>query len=215
LKALFVILIVFVLSIAALMFIPVYVGAEYVVKNDVKRGYIIIKIFRVIPFKIWLKTDKKKTKKKEKMTLQKYIKTASGSMEAYKESKDLIKEILEGITKKVSFEEVIFDVGFGTGNAASTGIMTGAVWSATDIFVCILDRIFGVRKFSVNVTPYFDKKHFSGQFKGILKLRLVNIMIILSKIKLVINIFKEHINKKEKITTNKEKAVLKNGRTSN
>ncbi|MBE7027939.1 MAG: DUF2953 domain-containing protein [Ruminococcaceae bacterium] len=214
-KALFVILIVFVLSIAALMFIPVYVGAEYVVKNDVKRGYIIIKIFRVIPFKIWLKTDKKKTKKKEKMTLQKYIKTASGSMEAYKESKDLIKEILEGITKKVSFEEVIFDVGFGTGNAASTGIMTGAVWSATDIFVCILDRIFGVRKFSVNVTPYFDKKHFSGQFKGILKLRLVNIMIILSKIKLVINIFKEHINKKEKITTNKEKAVLKNGRTSN
>jgi len=197
LKALFVILIVFVLSIAALMFIPVYVGAEYVVKNDVKRGYIIIKIFRVIPFKIWLKTDKKKTKKKEKMTLQKYIKTASGSMEAYKESKDLIKEILEGITKKVSFEEVIFDVGFGTGNAASTGIMTGAVWSATDIFVCILDRIFGVRKFSVNVTPYFDKKHFSGQFKGILKLRLVNIMIILSKIKLVINIFKEHINKSE------------------
>lgn len=205
----FLILIAFVLLIAALMFIPVYVGAEYLIKNDVKRGYIILRIFRIIPFKIWLKTDKKKKKKKkEKMTLEKYIKTASGSMKAYKESKDLIKEILDGVIKKVTFEEVIFDIGFGTGNAASTGIMTGAVWSATDIFVCILDRIFGVRKFSVNVTPYFDRKHFSGQFKGILKLRLVNIMIILSKIRLVINIFKEHINKNEEITTNKEKAVL-------
>ena len=114
----------------------------------------------------------------------------------------MIKEILSEITKKVSFQEVIFDVDFGTGNAASTGIMTGAVWSATDIFVCILDRIFGVEKFTVNVNPHFDKKCFNGKFKSILKLRLVNIMIILRKIKLVVNIFKEHIN------INEEKAVL-------
>ena len=116
-------------------------------------------------------------------------------MDAYKESKDIIKEILKGTKDKIAFYELIFNVDFGTGNAASTGIMTGAVWSATDIFVCIIDRIFGVEKFKVNVNPQFDKKYFSGQFKSILKFRLVNIISILKKIFRVIEIFNEHINK--------------------
>lgn len=203
---LFLIIAVLLILVSALIFVPVYAGAEYLIKNDVKKAYIIIRIFRIIPFRIWVnkenkKEQKEKTKPKEKMSVEKYIKTASGAMEAYKESKDLIKEVLEGIIEKVSVSEVIFDVDFGTGNAASTGILTGAVWSATDIFVCILDRIFGVEKFKVNVNPHFDKKCFSGQFKSILKLRLVNIIIILRKIKIVVNIFKEHIK-------NEEKAVL-------
>ncbi len=194
------ILAIILLFIMALLFIPAYVGIEYTIKDNTKKAFIILRIFKVIPIKIILKKNIKK--KKKKITLEKYIETAAHAMDAYKESKDLIKEVLKGTKEKITFYELVFDVDFGTGNAASTGIMTGAVWSATDIFVCIIDRIFGVKKFKVNVNPQFDKKCFSGQFKSILKFRLVNIIIILNKILRVFKIFNEHINKNEKQQTN-------------
>ena len=191
----------------ALIFIPAYIGIEYIIGSGENKAYIHIKLFKFIPLKIRLKTEKKKSekpenkeKKKEKLSVQKYIATAKKTMEAYNKSKNEIFEILGDITKKVSFSELVFLIEFGTGNAASTGIMTGAVWSATDIFVSIIDRIFGVEKFNVNVTPYFDKKVFKGKFKSILKLRLWNIISILRKIMKVINTFNDIINN--------EKAVL-------
>lgn len=203
----FIIIVALILVLSAFIFVPVYMGIEYIFGNGENNAYIHIKLFGFIPVKIRLKTEKKKKekpekneKKKEKLSVKKYIDTAKKTMEAYNRSKDEIAEIIGDITKKVSFSEIVFLVDFGTGNAASTGIMTGAVWSATDIFVCVIDRIFGVEKFNVNVTPFFDKKVFKGKFKSILKLRLWNIMSILRKIMKVINIFKELINN--------EKAVL-------
>ena len=80
--------------------------------------------------------------------------------------------------------------------------MTGAAWTTTSLLAKLTDEIFGIDNININVIPTFNGKCFNIYLKSILRLRLVNIIFILSKILKIINLFKN------KISTNKEKAVL-------
>lgn len=189
------------------LFFPIDAGIEYILKDNISYAYLRVKYLNIIPLKIPLnrKARKKQEGKeaeeteKEKQDVNSYLALVKDIKETYNVTKAEIKDIAGEIKKEVNFKEVYFDVVFDTGNAAKTGIMTGAVWTASTLLIKILDEIFGVGKVFVNVTPYFNGKCFNIHIKSILRLKLVNIIIIVLRILKIINLFKETINK------NKEK----------
>ena len=189
------------------LFLPIDAGIEYILKDNISYVYLRIKYLNFIPLKIPLnrKARKKQAGKdvekteKEKLDVHNYLSLVKDIKETYNITKDEIKDIAKEIKKEVNFKDVYFDVIFDTGNAAKTGMMTGAVWTGSTLLIKILDEIFGVDKVYVNVTPYFKGKCFNMHIKSILRLKLVNIIIIVLRILKIINIFKETINK------NKEK----------
>ena len=191
----------------ALLYVPMDVGVEYIVKGEEKKLFLRFKLFKILPLKIPLKEKEEKKQKKEispkkKFKLKDFLHFASSVAHTYEEIKEDIKEIVSDIKEKATFKEVELDVYFGTENAAKTGIMTGAVSGGAHLLLAVINRVFGVEKFHVDVTPCFEKKFFNVYFKSILNVRLVNIIIIINKIIFVINKFKENT------ITNKEKAVL-------
>lgn len=189
----------------ALLYIPIDVGIEYIVKEKKKQLYIRVKLFNILPLKFPIKGKESKKQKQaedKEFDLKNFLKFASNTHHIYQEIKCDIKEIASDIKEKTTVKEVDFDVYFGTGNAAKTGIMTGAVNGGAHLLLTVINEIFGIKKYYVNVTPCFEKKFFNIYFKSILNLRLVNIIIIINKIVKLINKFKE------KTITNKEKAVL-------
>jgi len=200
------ILTVIILLVLALCFIPMDIGVEYIARQNQKKSYFRIKLFKIIPIKLKMKQDGQMVQKIIEeygdVDLEKFLKFTSDVAHTFKYIKADLKDLVCDIVRKVSFAEILFDVNFGTGNAAKTGIMTGTVWSGAAVLVRVIDEIFGVKKFSLNVSPCFEKRCFDVHFKGILRLRLVNIMIIIYKIGQIVYKFKE------KSTINKEKAVL-------
>lgn len=206
------ILLIIIAVLILVLFIPTDAGIEFLMKDNTKKMYLHLRLFNIISLKIPLllknKTKMKKEKdeassdNKKKLGIKDYINLAKSIKEAYNENREEIKDIANDFKKEVTFKEVTFEVLFSTGNAASTGIMTGAVWTTTSFLAKLADEIFGIGSINLNVIPTFNEKCFNIYLKSILRLKVVNIIFILSKILKIINIFKNIIS------TNKEKAVL-------
>ncbi len=192
------VLILLLFFILSLLFIPIDAGIEYILKDGISRMYLKIVYLKLFKLNIQIKTDKEeKQHTKKKLDATNYLDFIKKIKEAYCITKDEIKNVFTKASEEITFNEVLFDVVFDTGNAAKTGIMTGAVWTGSTFLIKIIDEIFGVNKVNVNVTPYFSSKCFNIHVKSILRLKLVNIIIIVVKILKIINIFKEKINKNE------------------
>lgn len=206
------ILLIIIALLMLVLFIPTDAGIEFLMKDNSKKMYLHLKLFKIISLKIPLllknKTKKKNEKdktcdnNKKKLGIKDYTNLAKSIKEVYNENRDEIKNIANDLKKEVTFKEVTFEVLFSTGNAASTGIMTGATWATTSFLAKLTDEIFGIGNININVIPTFNEKCFNIYLKSILRLKVVNIIFILSKILKIVNIFKN------KISTNKEKAVL-------
>lgn len=94
-----------------------------------------------------------------------------------------LKDILGFARKKIHVTRFVFDLTLGTGDAAETGILTGAVWSAVGLIYPALDSSLTFDKNPViNVNPVFNNPVLKLEYKGNYTLRIIHIIRIALKI---------------------------------
>ncbi|MBE7032319.1 MAG: DUF2953 domain-containing protein [Ruminococcaceae bacterium] len=91
-------------------------------------------------------------------------------------AKDALDEILDLVKHRARFSDIYVRLRYGTGDAANTGILYGAIWSLTGNVYAYLCRHFYVEFPTVELEPQFDKTAFEIEAQGIITTRLVHII---------------------------------------
>ena len=117
------------------------------------------------------KSDKKPTKE-EKDGVSRLKKMQGG----FDSAKDALDEILDLVKHRAKFSDIYVRLRYGTGDAANTGIMYGAIWAFVGNVYAYLCRHFYVEFPTVELEPQFDKIAFEIEVQGIITTRLVHII---------------------------------------
>ncbi len=91
-------------------------------------------------------------------------------------AKDALDEILDLVKHRAKFSDIYVRLCYGTGDAANTGIMYGAIWAFVGNVYAYLCRHFYVEFPTVELEPQFDKTAFEIEAQGIITTRLVHII---------------------------------------
>lgn len=82
------------------------------------------------------------------------------------------------VRKKIAVENLDFSIRFGLGDAAQTGIATGAVWGAIYNIFSFIDSLVIVKSHNFNVTPVFECSGIAYKFNAKIQCRIVNIIAV-------------------------------------
>lgn len=127
----------------------------------------------------WKSKENKEVKSKddEKFLdkIKGYIKTFKIMKEVYSKNKYFIKE-------RLVLENTDVSVKFGLGDAAVTGIATGAVWTLLYSILAFLGCIGTVRDHNFEVAPVYNETGFEMDVNGIISFRLINIIRVVVKL---------------------------------
>ena len=123
------------------------------------------------------KTDVEKEKNDEKILdkIKNYIKTFKILKEVYSKNKFFIRD-------RLVLEDTKAYVKFGFGDAAVTGIATGAVWSLLYQILAFLSSIGTVRDHDFDVVPVYNERGFCLNVNGIISFRMINIIRVVLKL---------------------------------
>ncbi len=176
------------LTLTAFVFFPMKFGIHYHKGAEFEKLYIYASIFGIlIRFPINTNKDKQKDKKKKKaketkFSFETFRKNVHYLSDVVKKSKKELSEMLLYVRENLSCKDFDFKISFGTGDAAKTGITTGAVWTTGTLLLKILDELIGIKKKNMEVYPDFTQKKFEIFIKTILIMRPIHFIIVLRKL---------------------------------
>ncbi len=104
----------------------------------------------------------------------------------------IIKGFFGSVRYKIQIPSVYFNLEYGTGDPASTGMMYGSIWGIVGLIYPVMTRYFIVNYPALSIVPDFTAKRFSLEFKSIIKVRPVHIInaSVVMCVKLLFNILK-------------------------
>lgn len=94
----------------------------------------------------------------------------------YSQALSLIKTFLSKMRRRITAENIRIVLDFGTGDAAHTGMVYGAIWSLTGSIYPRIDQYIVAEFPTLDITPDFYEKRFDIKFKSIIKVRPVHII---------------------------------------
>ncbi len=128
------------------------------------------------------KKDKKEVKKKKeepsKESIEKEVKKKKKKLS---DPASFLWTLLREMRYRVEVVKVKIKVDYGTGDPADTGFLYGVIWAAIGNLYQLFNQylIFDFPEAEVN--PDFENKVFKTEFEGIIRVRLVHIIIALLK----------------------------------
>lgn len=156
------------------LFIPIGIGAKY--ENG---AFVIVKVaflaFDIPINKIIGKPSAKKDAKKEEKE-QKPEEEIEKSIVGLDFILSLFGKFRRFVRKGIRLKDFVLKITFGTGDAASTAVTTGLLWSLTYNLLGLIDKLMIVDKPDVNVEPLFNTATFSAVAKGIIQTTLAHII---------------------------------------
>lgn len=180
-KYLVILLLLFIGFIFALLFLKSKVEFIYdgkVLKLKIVNGFLKLKF----NFPEQKKKKRQDVKGKEKKDSNDPEKKVEGFKNKYNKNKNAIKMFLKLTRYKIHFQKLSITLEYGSGNAATTGILYGVIWGIVSSIYNTLNLYFNAEYPEVNVTPDFHNKKFDIAVKGILRVRLVHIISAIIKI---------------------------------
>ena len=149
-------------------------------KNSIRITFFGNKIgfnLRDLTYKNKSKADVKKEKSDEKILdkIKNYIKTFKILKEVYSKNKFFIRD-------RLVLEDTKAYVKFGFGDAAVTGIATGAVWSLLYQVLAFVSSIGTVKDHDFDVVPVYNERGFCLNVNGIISFRMINIIRVVLKL---------------------------------
>ncbi|MBQ9915311.1 MAG: DUF2953 domain-containing protein [Clostridia bacterium] len=189
-----------VLLLLLLLFTGTLLGLDYLYDNKVHQIKIRVRLL-YIPVSVNIPLAKKENgKQEEKKPLKpkEYIALAKDIYRAYGEMENEWKELLWDLKRLASCRELAFSVHYGTKNPALTGILNGAVWTASSLILKILDNTLGCLKKELNVYPDFQQECVSIHMKGTFCFRLFRAIQVVLKLKNLVKIMKSKIKTETK-----------------
>jgi len=191
--------------------IPLQFGAHYVKTTNKKSFHIYFSLFGIlfrVPIRI---SDDKRTNQKKDKTKKNQNKSSDASFtfedfrclvenleEVVTVSKAELIEILAYVRKHLSCKEIDFRIAHGLGDAAKTGITTGAVWTSGTLLLKLIDTLIGIKKIHMDVFPDFQGKRFEISAKAIFVMRPIHFIFIYRRIRKTIKFIKTKISIKIK-----------------
>ena len=163
--------------IALLLFYPLKIVVQYREKK-------IKLIFRCAFLRFSVKDSAFRKKKKSEKSDEKPVEDAEKDgasrikkmQSGFDSAKDALDEILDLVKHRAKFSDIYVRLCYGTGDAANTGIMYGAIWAFVGNIYAYLCRHFYVEFPIVELEPQFDKTAFEIEAQGIITTRLVHII---------------------------------------
>ncbi len=174
------------------MFSPLKITAEY-------RASKLKLVFKCLFIKVTIDDSRFRGKKSKEVTIrnEKTSGNAFGRLRDFKDNygnvKDILGEILNLVRHKAEFSGIYVRVRYGTGEAAITGMVYGAIWSLVGNLYSFLCRFFRVEFPKLELEPVFNEKAFEIEAEGIITTKPVHIITAVLR---SAKIYKEH--KKEK-----------------
>ncbi len=104
------------------------------------------------------------------------------SLEDIKKLFEALLGVLRSLRKRFCVSNFSMDILIGTGDAASTGIITGSGYALIYNILGTIDRYFILKKQHVSVTPDFDRQCLYIDFKGSFSLKVIYALNTLTKI---------------------------------
>ncbi|MBQ9737476.1 MAG: DUF2953 domain-containing protein [Clostridia bacterium] len=169
--------------ITALLLAPLKITVEY---SNSKLNF----TFRCMFFKITIsernlkrkkgKTDKGADAQKAVLTNSVQGNSVLGRIKIFKEGythfSKVILEVLSHVQNHAEFSGIYLRVRYGTGDAAITGMIYGAIWSIVGSIYSLLCRFFKVDFPKIELEPVFGGKALEIEAEGIIRTRLVHII---------------------------------------
>ncbi len=125
---------------------------------------------------------KKKKKSKKKITPNDFIKSLHDTKEIVIHVQSMHR-IIRKFLNKVKLDKIQWKTLFGTGDAASTGTLTGTIWGIKGSIVGILSGYMKLQSMpAIEVTPSFQKAIIQTQFSCIIQFRIGNAILVGFKI---------------------------------
>lgn len=187
-----------------LLLTPTLVGVDYLYEGKKQKLKIRFRLLG-IPFSFRIPLDKKQEKKKRKekpeeekkpLTPKGFVEFVKNLYDGYQEIKKDLFEILPDVRKKVACKEAYLTVRFGTKNPAITGILNGAVWTASSLILKLIDEALGAEKKTLDVQPDFQRVCMCLHIKGTFCFKLIDAIRLVLKIREMVNIVKGHVSRK-------------------
>lgn len=94
----------------------------------------------------------------------------------YSETIDIIKKIFGKLRYKIKITSLRIELEYGTGNAATTGMLYGGIWQLTGILYPIASSWIKMVYPSLDITPDFYGKRFDIEIQSIIKVRPAHII---------------------------------------
>lgn len=95
---------------------------------------------------------------------------------SYDGVKDIVDEVLDLVKNRAEFSGIFIRIKYGTGEAALTGMIYGAIWTLVGNIYSFLCRFFRIEFPELELEPVFGGKAFEIEAEGIITTRLVHII---------------------------------------
>lgn len=139
-------------------------------------------VFRCLFIKIRIK-DSQFGKQKKETTVPLDKKPYHGAFDriknfrkSYDGAKEILAEILNLVKNRAEFSGIFIRVRYGTGEAAVTGMIYGAIWALVGNIYSLLCRFFRVEFPTLELEPVFGGKAFELEAEGIITTKPVHII---------------------------------------
>ncbi len=127
----------------------------------------------------WKKTEKEKENKEpSKETIEKEVKNKEKKLS---DKTSFLWVLLREMRYRIEIVKVKIKVDYGTGDPADTGILYGIIWAAIGNLYQLFSQYFVFDFPEANINPDFENKVFKTEFEGIIRVRLVHIIIAILK----------------------------------
>lgn len=124
---------------------------------------------------------KEKEEKKEEPTKEGITKEVEKKKKKLSDTSSILWKILKELRYRIEVVKVKLSVDYGTGDPADTGILYGVIWAAIGNLYQLFNQYLVFDFPEVSLNPDFENKIFKTEFEGIIKVRLVHIIIALLK----------------------------------
>lgn len=156
-----------------LLFSKIYITVNYSFVNNQQRGTILISFLKIPIYKKLIQPHD------DKQSILQYLKTENSISNLLQEGKFFLKALKEATPAIYSFIQKLTILQFnwhtkvGAGEASSTGILSGGVWSIKGVIIAFLRETSHIAcSLHVNVVPYFQNKIVESQLEMKFSIRL-------------------------------------------
>ena len=177
-KILVLIIVLIIAFVLVLLFTETKVEIEYRKKKlclIIKNSFLKLKLFP----KIDRKKIESRNEKSEKSEAERKV---EGIKKKYKEYKEIINIFLKSMRHRIKITKLELGLEFGTGNAATTGMLYGVIWGLVTGAYSTLSLFFNIDFPETEIVPDFQNSRFDYTFSGSLKVRLVHFIYTVIKI---------------------------------
>ena len=134
--------------------------------------------------------NKKPLKDKNRLKFNDIYRKISSAVDFYKKNKDVICVIREYAKGRILITDFKLETVIGTGDAGSTGFLSGIAWGVIGIITSYLSNNFVGLKKNVKVVPNFDEAGFKIDLYCIFSIKIVHIIVMVFKMTRVIKLNK-------------------------